>query len=627
MSLALKINPVEIPELLHIIGCHLSDGDQKTCMLVSRKWCNLFRAYYWKHLYFNRQGIPNLDKYGHLVRRLTTFWTDDKDLVTISGSCHLVQHLELELGQAITNIGLDTLMSNLPHIQELSLRVPHWLQLKHLVMLTQQKRLQRLRILSPEGYRAVSFDWTSLIVALQECPTLSSLYIDGLTEDGEDGEYMEPNEPEKVASRPLPRPSSVVGRWVQKLTSRSHSTTATTPRRRSLPPELLAKEPWRKFVRDTTINIPNKIPESLQNRQLDDTKIYVSLTQLHVSRLRIDSSLAIPIGILFEKSPYLQDLHMDFGHLSREHVGECLDAIMNNCYGLQTLVMEGLVSNPSTNSTIHTFFQQSRPTLRNLKLKHCTNIQLVLDLIPNTTVATLERVCFDSSIYSHPAIHRFLARSSSLQYFTWTVPSPREIPPLKDRLDAFVEPWACYETIRHVDQRNCIVDDASYEAFFGRLALMPRLVSLSISIDDLKRLMANIAAVAAESNSYLKGGRQSQEKYLNREGGALGQGQRHITSTPGSIEDDDEQESSTMDAIQELTFSAIPVAEFSRLLLSKQVNTTEIVEILRVFPRLRKIRYEGTIFPLDQGARAYMESIKAKHISILHVSQLPSSVF
>ena len=90
-SLALKINPIEIPELLHIIGAHLSTGDHKTCMLVSRAWLHLFRAYTWNHLLYSRQGIPHIEKYGHMVRSLTSYGPDDKDLRNIAGTCHFVQ--------------------------------------------------------------------------------------------------------------------------------------------------------------------------------------------------------------------------------------------------------------------------------------------------------------------------------------------------------------------------------------------------------------------------------------------------------------------------------------------------------------------------------------------------------
>lgn len=90
-SLALKINPVEIPELLHIIGANLSTGDHKTCMLVSRTWLHLFRAYTWNYLLYSRQGVPHIENYGHMVRSLMSYSADDKDLRSIAGTCHFVQ--------------------------------------------------------------------------------------------------------------------------------------------------------------------------------------------------------------------------------------------------------------------------------------------------------------------------------------------------------------------------------------------------------------------------------------------------------------------------------------------------------------------------------------------------------
>ncbi|KAF9363629.1 hypothetical protein BGX34_003671 [Mortierella sp. NVP85] len=585
MSLALKINPVEIPELLHIISCHLSVGDQKACMLVCRKWYNLFQARYWNHIYFNRQGIPHLDKYGHLVRRLTAYRADDKDLLTIAGSCHNVQQLELEFGFNVTNRGPEALASNVPHIQDLHLRVTYPIKMKHLAFLTHQKRLRKLYIGSPAGCALVSFNWEMLISALQGCPTLSSLHIEGLTStDSWDQAAGQQN-----GSPPPPPPTSIISRWAQRFTSQS-CTTPNTSNRLKLPAGSSTKEPWRKFTQVTTTPTPAKIPGTLLPRQLDDSKILPALTRLHMSRVHTDSSPDISVGLLFKMTPNLQDLHLNMGYLAYDHAPLCLDTISNNCHQLRSLVFEDLISNFRTSRAIHDFFERHRPTLRHFKLKNCYSMQYVLDLMPQATVAGLERVCFDSTILSHPTVHRFLARCSSLQYFTWTAPEAREIPPLNERMDAFVEPWACYETLRHVEQRNCIVDDASYDAFSCRLALMPRLVSLHVSMDDFRRLMASVEA----SRSY------------------------------SDHTDDDDQESYTMETIQELTFASIPVAEFPRLLLSRQLNATDVVQMLKVFPHLRKIRYEGRIFPLDQGARDYLQASEANHISILHVSQLPS---
>ncbi|KAF9271275.1 hypothetical protein BGZ68_003922, partial [Mortierella alpina] len=104
MSPKLDINPIEIPELLHLIVVHFSTDDLKTCMLISRTWHAIFEAYLWHHLDYNTQGIPNLGQRGHLVHRLDTYNLRAKDLYLVAGSCHFVQQLKLDVAGFFTKL-------------------------------------------------------------------------------------------------------------------------------------------------------------------------------------------------------------------------------------------------------------------------------------------------------------------------------------------------------------------------------------------------------------------------------------------------------------------------------------------------------------------------------------------
>ncbi|KAF9117175.1 hypothetical protein BGX27_000024 [Mortierella sp. AM989] len=606
MSLALKINPVEIPELLHIIGCHLSTGDQKSCMLVSRTWYSLFSAYYWSHLYYNRLGVPNLGKYGHLVRWLTTYCVGHADVTFLAGSCHLVQRLELELDKTTFDTTFEILVGNMPHIQELTFSEPY-LKLEHLVAITRLKRLRRLCFGDQKRYKGTVCDFKMLLNALQDCPTLTSLQFTYLVEDTYYiPPYYAPPRASNVAPT-LPSPETAIGRLVQRLTNGS-----------SIPsPSSKAKEPWRKFVPVIAAKT-TKLQKELMQRQPDTSEVYSNLTKLHlkISTRAVNSQ----IRSLFKKSPYLQELYFNVGYLRDEIVGESLDAITDSCYQLQTLAIEGLRSRATISSSIHRFFTQHRPDLRHLKLKSCIDLDYVLDLIPSSTVKRLERICFESSIYSHPVFHRLMTRCSSLQYVTWIevgkVGGP--LPPLEERMEAFLEPWRCYETMRLIEQRNCVEDQGSYEAFLGRLAQMRRLVSLGASMDDIRRLIAFITKKRLGQHS-----EHSQEAEQVMMGVSAGQSlycekcYSKEKDTTLFVEDE-----LAFESVQELTVATIDIAPLTRMLLSKQLNLTEIQRLLEIFPKLRKIRYQGSVFPLDQGAREYLSSLELRHISVIHTSQL-----
>ncbi|KAF9947964.1 hypothetical protein BGZ65_008405 [Modicella reniformis] len=431
-------------------------------------------------------------------------------------------------------------------------------------MISQQRHLRKLRIGSPsEKSRSVGCDLMALLVALQDCPRLSCLHIEGIVED--EGQSARRESAEQAAAEQRYSSSSTstahqqqqqqqqqwtdqpttLGKWAQKLISRSKSSNNRSSNNNNYKRSIKQQQPWRKFAHDSTIKLPSKIPEKLLSHQLDDSKLYSALTRLCISRLTISSSSSsssssqkISLAPLFTKTPNLQELDMDFESLPPDHIRECLEAMTNHCYQLETLVI-----------------QASDPIL----------------------------------------------------------PSPDE---WTTRLDMFLDPWTCYETIRHVDQRNCIVDRDSLEAFFGRLALMRRLVSLSISLDDMRQLLAFTSSTSSATTEEEDEEEQQQQQQQERNDNNNNNNNNSCSCSNSSIQ-----------SIQELTFAPIQVQQVSRLLLSRPLDATDMAKILKTFTSLRKIRYEGRVFPLDQGAREYLNiSNLRKHISIMHTSQLPPSV-
>ncbi|KAF9903513.1 hypothetical protein BX616_001601 [Lobosporangium transversale] len=644
MSFSLKNNPIEIPELLHVIGCHLSTRDQKACMLVSRAWCSFFRAFYWHHLIYIRQsGIPYLEKYGHLVRHLTAYTANDIDLITLSGSCHLVQRLDLDLRFTASINGLEILTSNMPHVQELRLWVDRGIELKHMVAITQWKRLRTLRI-GHNGSVGTSCDITLLLKVLQECPTLTCLQLDRVHASRVQiptlpqrlsGEAVIVGTPEiptgistttsaevtqevvaagraEEGNASMPRPTRAA-KWLHWIRiKRSTGKRVTTASK--------SKEPWRKFtvLKPYTIR-PGKIPMGLLQLTPDASILHPRLTRLQFTGVWIDESLRdIPVSLLFEKSPSLQDLNIAFRMLPY-YVNQILDAITNHCHELQTLAIGHLQSNRDTKPSIYRFFRQHRPNLMQLTLESCEAMDDVLALIPTATVAGLRRVCFDTSIYSHGAFHRFMARAASLQSLSWTSEAERYEgtggPEEAERkLDCYLEPWACYETIRSVEQKRCIDGSSCFAAFSERLAKMKRLVCLSMSIEDLLLLVAAMLGLDKKSLDC----------------SVLQRSHKSCVSIRDHSEDDDDSDMkawSSLRSVQELVLGPIRVDRMTRMLLTDQLDATKVRMVIEAFPKLRKLRYQGRIFPLDDDARKALESLSDRSIMVVHVSQLPSYTF
>ncbi|KAG0204179.1 hypothetical protein BGX28_003794 [Mortierella sp. GBA30] len=614
MSLSLRINPIEIPELLHVIGRHLSINDQKTCMLVSKTWLTLFRAYYWHHLYYICQDLPYLEQYGHLVRRLTTYGLSDKEVFRLAGSCHMVQRLELGY---TSNRAVEVIVSNMPHISDLTVRATT----QHsLCAITRLKGLRHLT-LSPEPRTAqmMYYEVPVLLNILQECPSLSSLKIHSLT--------WKEHKSKTTTTTPQPAVHGHVHNdidydyidrtfrgWCRRVFTPTSIRNFTPPPRRPPP---APKEPWRKFSPDHETPFPTSLSDEQRFFQTPNlSEIYPRLTRLELINTWMELvgtegfGVGSPVGLLFVKARNLKELHMDFRGLSGPRISECLDAITDNCFQLQSLTMDRLESTYEIRTSIENFFRKNRPGLQNLRLERGVDLEFVLDLIPDPTAHGLERLRLVDTIFTHSALHRFMARCWSLQALRWTVFSRSDrIFRADERLSAFREPWPCCSSMRVMEHNYNAVDQDSFEAFFQRAALMDRLVSLSIHLDDIRRSVAN--ASLSSAGCLVSMGRQGDDDDGDRD--------KEVEEMKGWY----------FEFVQELTFLVgYPAGYDSRITRQdpRQLNVEEVRYVLRAFPRLKKIRYERTHFPLDDDARDYLAKNVDRSISVMHVSQLPNSV-
>ncbi|KAF9933759.1 hypothetical protein FBU30_004560 [Linnemannia zychae] len=661
MSLTLIINPIEIPELLYIIGYHLTTADYKTCMLVSRDWRLMFEAYIWNHFVYSRQGVSYLSKHGHLVRTLTTINICDADIHTIGGNCHFVRRIELDLQSSVTIGGLEVLAGNLPLIQEMVLRVSYCAP-KHLIYISRLKRLRTLEVII-NTYHSSSCNLQMLSRAITNCRSLDSLKVSGLGVSFVPSITEESNYPLELESSIRSITSTFMtnvatqGTTVLARLGRTLHLSSSIPRPNRPSTDLQAKEPWRKFVRDSSVPFRSTSYEDILNRPLDEIE-YPLLRRLNLSHLRAYSNTVgeqNALGILFRKAPLLEDLSLNCGGLLPNSTADCLDALTETCHRIQSLELISL--RIKHNSSTNRFFKQYRPTLKIFRLKNCSaEMEYILDLMPEATLAGLERVSFDQAVYSHKTLHNFMTKCKALQYFTWTIekiqqlpyqqsqPLTREPPPLDQRLSSFLGPWACYKSVRHIEQINAIWDQDSFEAYYQRLTQMERLVSLGLSIMDIRKSMMSIDGVDVEESLLTEG----QFLDISRQKADSSTPHSHFmtpyTSNPihlsplpstsltpsldehKNLHDDFEEDTRRrggwyFKTVQELVLGKIGVHPTTQLLETRQLTLGEIQYILEAFPKLRKIRYRGKIFPLDHEARVYLETIEEPRIMVIHVTQ------
>ncbi|KAF9950261.1 hypothetical protein BGZ72_008061 [Mortierella alpina] len=336
------------------------------------------------------------------------------------------------------------------------------------------------------------------------------------------------------------------------------------------------EEPWRKFDKIAPVENEARLSDQALFCMPDASKVYPLLTRLEFRNVVLDtpSCQSTPFGILFKKAPYLKELYMDFTRFRPSMVSECLDAITANCMELTNLTIERLHNSTlSGQISIHTFFRTSRPGLRRLTLKGGVDLESALDLIPDGTANGLQHLRLEETISSHLVLHRLLQRCSSLQSLAWTMAVTESITDLSMRLSAHPEPWACYETLRHVEFGVDAMDRDSFDAYFRRLAQADRMASLSVPLCDLRR-------------SIIKRGDDMKGWYFP--------------------------------SVQELTLRV----GFTKPLCSLE----ELHYTLQAFPKLRKIRYEGTQYPLDDEARHYLASQVDRSVMVIHTTQLPTFV-
>ncbi|KAK3808879.1 MAG: hypothetical protein J3R72DRAFT_87721 [Linnemannia gamsii] len=704
MSLALNINPIEIPELLFIIGSHLTAGDHKQCMLVSKTWLLLFQTHTWSHLIYSRQGIPFLDKYGHLVRRVTTYGVDDRDLGILARECRFVRSIKLVLKDAVSWRGLRGLVEELTGVRELSLHVWHCTP-RFMLGVAQLKRLQSFEF-SMDPYNIDSCNLKMLLGIISECQSLVSLKVTHLV----DNTIILPTKvkaplqsstsaqvdviaamPQPVfQSAPIPPDASTsllarLGRFLGICSPCSTHSLSFTFRADSLSAEQARQEPWRRFVvrpSPPSQVDPNASNDSLYTEAEDHLLRHATinmdpfplLRRLHLSRISTPDAIAkdnSPSGleILFRKTPHLEDLFLDCSNIFPSHLANCLDAITDTCHLLQSLELVNLRPISQNDTKLRRFFQQHRPDLRIFRLQSCSGLEFAINLIPPSTIAGLERVSFEYSLQSHPILHKFMTHAKRLQYFTWktegrTVAMPPYRPlPENQRISAFLEPWACYGTIRHIEQNQAIIEKDCFEAYYHRLTQMERLVSLGVSITDIRRSM--MAMTRKEDGDGLDTAQQQQqelqelqlwssatmhEQYMDTSSGHMSSNAPHshcAQPSPSPAQEQDQEHEKCDDkgngreegggggvggvggrggwyfnTIQELVLDMIGVIAHTQLLDTRQLSLDEMKYILAAFPKLRKIRYRGRIYPLDHETRKYLEGLEAsRRIMVLHVTQ------
>ncbi|KAG0028975.1 hypothetical protein BGZ81_004245 [Podila clonocystis] len=628
-SLALRINPIEIPEVLLIVGCHLSTLELKNCMLVSKAWLQLFRTYYWHHLYFIRNLAPSFKTYGNLVRRLTTANLYDEDMRMIAEACHLVQRLELELGVYPITQGVDVLFENLPLIQELEFRVfDRHFDSRYFAPITTLRRLSSLTLCRATMRDNVGCDFQALFNMLDSCHALRTLKVNGIIEMKEskrphyahvgvgrgngqrrvDGSTIEP-----AIYNNIHRPPSFWGQLLRKF--------------KGLDPD--NPEPWRKFtVLKFTPPPPPRVFEYAVDlfQKPDPTVLLERLTKLSVRNISTGSygDDEAPLWHIFTKSPYLQELHVDFGGFHFQLVQKCLEAIGETCRDLVTLTLERVHSTESTRSWIQDFLHRPRRDLLNLRLMECRDVGSTLEHIPSAVAAQLKNFSLEKMVLEHQHVHRLLMRCKSLESFTWTAPKGTVY--AQPRLDLLVEPWACMETLRHLEHVHVCPDQDSLNALSNRMGQMLSLVTVGACIDQAR---ISFAKGQEPDKCKKQDGRERLIKdcmckdcNIKRDAGIE---DRHTPAEEKEEEKEDETKVMS-ESVQELTFDAvlIPPSIFFPAVLLKQV---EIESMLKSYPKLRKIRYRGRTFPLNENGYRWLQA-ERPDISVIHVSQLPRfSVF
>ncbi|KAG0070419.1 hypothetical protein BGZ92_004481, partial [Podila epicladia] len=360
------------------------------------------------------------------------------------------------------------------------------------------------------------------------------------------------------------------------------------------------------------------------NKKLDPTALLERLTKLSVRNISIinGGDDETPLWYIFKKSPFLQELHVDFGGFQFQLVQKCLEAIGETCQDLVTLTLERVHSTENTRSWIQDFLHRPRRDLLNLRLMECRDVGSTLEHIPSAVATQLKNLSLERMLLEHQHVHQLLMRCRSLESFTWTAPKGTVY--AQPRLDLLVEPWACMETLRYLEHVHACPDQDSLDALSNRMEQMPRLVAVGACIDQARISFAK----GQESDKCKK--KDCKERLVKDcmcENCNRTRDSQKDTDYKAVVEEEEDNEAKVMsESVQELTIDAMPIPP-SHFFPAVALKQAEIERMLKSYPKLRKIRYRGRTFPLYENVYWWLQT-ERPDISVTHVTQLPRfSVF
>lgn len=452
---------------------------------------------------------------------------------------------------------------------------------------------------------------------LDNCRALRSLKLDGIIELKE---TFQPQHPPRIGARAnvLRRPdgSIIEPAFLHNARRRPSFWSQLIQKFKGDGPE--GSESWRKFTVTKDVEPPALSPPparvfeyAVNLFQKPDPTVHLQrLTKLSIRNISIGSysDEDAPLWYIFKKSPYLQELHVDFGGHHHQLVQRCLEAIGETCRVLVTLTLERLHSTEDTRSHIQEFLHRPRKDLVNLKLMECKDVGPVLEHIPSAVAAQFKSLSLERVFIEHQHVHQLLMRCKSLEFFAWTAPKGTVY--AQPRLDVLVEPWGCMETLRHLEHVHVCTDQDSLDALSNRMGQMPRLVSVGACIDQ-----ARISFAKAQNDECMQ---HSKERPI-QECNCRRSGQDDAYKLVKEKDDIEIKVSSA--SVQELTFDAVPIPP-SIFVPAVLLKPAEIESILKSYPNLRKIRYRGRTFPLFENGYKWLQA-ERPDISVIHVSQLP----
>ncbi|KAF9159050.1 hypothetical protein DFQ26_006956 [Actinomortierella ambigua] len=645
-----RTTPFDLPELVAIIIRYLGFRDKIACLFVCRRWHEFFRNHVFGEQVLHKldaQHPTRLQAVGRYARDLKAYFAvGDLDLSIVSTHCPNILALDVEVDQYVTDKNFEEFMECMS-IQHLVLRIRHRLSAhKRLASVT---RLQRIKSLDVRSFCpvAICIQPERLVTLLQAMPSLSSLFLNIQFQGQIDRLYAPypspPTPPQQIPSVFLTDAAS------SSSTPGEHITLPPprTPYWSRLsgffkkPKEFAegslqavqVQEPWRTFIPRvfTTEELrrltPHDVPAShgLFDQPLDLTTAIPSLTTLHVFE---DSTLEFGTlaNALFPLLPSLRELVLDFG-CRRDGSSKGLAAVIPNCPDLQSLTIYNLdcVPDPTdyapalqvdAQKAVKSFLSNLPPTLRELTLKRVYVDDMkekpanILLCIPTETRKHLHKLVAERLDHQQAATHDFLVGCQSLGELRLAefvslqrTPSSPAIPihpplyystnSLYQRSDYFLgsilEPWSCTWTLECVDLEGYpIIEQDAMAAWLDRLARMPRLSKLVLSVHQVKLMLKarrqRIPSVDGADDVLLQHVRQLRLNMAS------------VTTPP-------------------------PCINVGRMHWSEgTLGESELRELLEMMPRVSSLRYIGHVYPLFHDAARWLEENRP-HLQVLHVLQ------